>query len=59
MEKQEAARILCCLVEGNKRLAEAAELVEKLSDKEEAESLRKTIACAVGRIAGDAFAPII
>ena len=59
MEKQDASKLIACLFEAQTRLADAAELAKALQTKEEANSLRRTIANAIGTIAADAIAPIL
>ena len=59
MGREEADRILTCLVSAQKKLDAAVIEVEKLGHTAEAESLRRTLANAIGSIAADAIAPII
>ncbi len=64
MDREEADRILACLVSAQKKLdaavIDAAVIeVERLDRTEEADSLRQTLAHAIGTVAADAIAPII
>ena len=59
MDREEADRILTCLVSAQKHLDAAVIEVERLGRTEEAESLRRTLAHAIGTVAADAIAPII
>jgi hypothetical protein len=59
MKKEEAIKLIDCFYSAQTRLAEAAELINHLDNKVEADSLKKTIAHVIGTIAADAIAPIL
>ncbi|MDH4316443.1 MAG: hypothetical protein OEW68_16615 [Gammaproteobacteria bacterium] len=59
MKKHEAIILIGHLFKAQTALAEAAEELSTLEDKDEALSLKKTVAEAVGTIAADAIAPIL
>jgi hypothetical protein len=60
MTRDQAAAILRLLVEGQRALAAAEEFAStSVADRTERDSLRKTLAKAIGTVAGDAIAPIV
>jgi hypothetical protein len=59
MKKEEAVKLIDCFHAAQRSLADAAEQIKSLDNKEEADSLKRTIAHAIGTIAADAIAPIL
>lgn len=59
MKKEEAAKLINCFYAAQTSLADAAEQVNNIDNKEEADSLKRTIANVIGTLAADAMAPIL
>lgn len=59
MTKNEAIKIMGCMLQSQKALDCAAEVVETLKDQKEMLELRKALATIIGSNFGDVMLPII
>ncbi|HEX5514900.1 MAG TPA: hypothetical protein VFY81_10920, partial [Gammaproteobacteria bacterium] len=59
MDKEEAAAILDSLIKAQKHLSDAFDKAKNVRNRDEAESLKRTIMEAIADISADAVVPII
>ena len=59
MRKQHAAELIDHLTRANRELNDAVLIAEQLDDEHQRNSLRRTLADAIGTVACDAIAPIL
>jgi hypothetical protein len=59
MEKRHARILISHLARANRELSDAVLIAEQINDDTERESLRETLAEAIGTVAGHAIAPIL